>query len=103
LFRLGLTVGRAPDGALPHGGTVAAWSAPNVLVPLPEHERRIAQESVSGIPYRDRGLVWTRKHVLQYHERLAERMRRRGLPARLRDVPEPAAAPPDPSQEDACA
>jgi len=103
LLRLGLTVGRAQGPGLPpQGGTVAARDPAGVLVPLSDRDRRIALESTSGIPYRDRTLNWSRTLILQHHERLVERMRRRGLAS---GAPEPPAAVgiPDPSQEDACA
>ncbi len=92
LLRLGLTVGHASGPALPRGGTVAAWTPASVRLPLPERERRLASECTSGIPYRDRGLNWTRKRILHYHEKLAERMRSRGMPTHLPESPTPAGA-----------
>jgi radical SAM protein (TIGR01212 family) len=96
LLRLGLSVGRSNDPTFPRGGTVAAWKPACIRIPLPDHERRMALDSTAGIPYRDRALNWSSQRILQYHERLAERMRRRGMPA---SIP----APPEVSPEDAFA
>jgi len=102
LLRLGLTVGRAPATGFAPGGTVAAWDPAAIRLPLSEADRRMALESTSGIPYRDRTLNWTRALILEHHGRLVERMRRRGLRSGEPGHPEPAGLP-DPSEEDACA
>jgi hypothetical protein len=96
LLRLGLTVGHVRSPALPQGGTVAAWQPQTVRVPLPDSERRLACASAAGIPYRDRGLNWTRTRILQYHGRLVDRVRRRIHPTGLtaESPPQPAAGPP---------
>jgi hypothetical protein len=96
LLRLGLSVGRSHEPICPRGGTLAAWEPARIRFPLPEHERRLALESTAGIPYRDRALNWPNPRILEYRERLAERMHRRGLPT---SIP----GPPEVSPEDAFA
>jgi radical SAM protein (TIGR01212 family) len=96
LLRLGLSVGRSHDPAWPRGGTLAAWKPASLRFPLPEPERRLALECGVGLPYRDRALNWPTPRILDYRERLAARMQRRGLPATL-------PVPVDVSPEDAFA
>lgn len=102
LLRLGLTVGRADGGGQVPAGTVASWSASQVLFPLPEDELRSTQESTAGIAYRDRALNWPPERIRQYLDRLCQRMQRRGVPSGSEGAQEPA-MPADLSEEDACA
>lgn len=83
LQRLGLHLGQASPEATFRPGTIAAWDPTCIRYPLDEFSRRIAAESVSGIPYRDTDLTSSRRQIIQHRERVAQRMRRRGMPTRL--------------------
>jgi uncharacterized protein len=92
LLRLGLSVGRSDDPACPRGGTVAAWRPACLRFPLSHGERRVALESTAGVPYRDRTLTWSNDRIVQYRQRLAERMQRRGMAL---SIPGPAETSPE--------
>jgi radical SAM protein (TIGR01212 family) len=81
LGRLGLTIGTAPTAR--GQGTVASWTTDAIRQPIGTYEKAILRQTLSGIPYRDHRLVWSRKHIIQHRQSVLARMRERGWPKRL--------------------
>ena len=78
LLRLGMEVGKCPAGLLQGGGTVATWDRKLIKEPLSAKERRIAERTLSGVPYRDPDFNWSRKRILQHRQDVRARLRLRG-------------------------
>ena len=85
LDRLGLYQENIPpDKTAPTvRGTLAAWSRETLTAPIGERDRAILRQTLSGIPYRDPPLTWSRKRIIQHRQAVLARMRERGRPKRL--------------------
>jgi hypothetical protein len=84
LLRAGLHVGKCDPDLVPGGGTVAAHKESLIRSPFTAREKRILMRSMSGVPYRDPRLTWTRTQILQHREAVARRLRGRGWHRRFK-------------------
>ena len=84
LKRLGLYVGKCASQVTRCRGTVAVRRAELIEHALSKKEERIITQSISGVPFRDKDLLCTRKQILEHRREVVSRLRRRGWPKRVR-------------------
>jgi radical SAM protein (TIGR01212 family) len=65
LIEAGFFVGETEPVGRQRGGTLAAMQERAIEIPLPDHERKMIQETTRGLPYRDPFGVWTNKEILR--------------------------------------
>jgi radical SAM protein (TIGR01212 family) len=80
MFRCGLQVGETSAFGRKRGGTVASYSTEKIIHPLTEKEKGIILKSTAGLPYRDPGLILTRKKITDLRKKTMLRLRQHGVP-----------------------
>ncbi len=79
-IRNGMYVGESEPFGRKKGGTVAAFNKSLIKKPLSEIEQNIILHSTAGTPYRDFYLYWKNNEILDYRNKLVNRLRRIGVP-----------------------
>ncbi len=79
-IRNGMYVGESEPFGRKKGGTVAAFNKSLIKKSLSEIEQNIILHSTAGTPYRDFYLSWKNNQILDYRNKLVNRLRRIGVP-----------------------
>jgi len=84
LLRLGLAVGKCDPKLVPGGGTVATWNEKNIKYKLSKKDKKLLENTLSSVPYRDLSLTWSKDKIFSHRQRVVERLKSHGWIKRLK-------------------
>lgn len=79
-LRCGLHTGETEAFGRKRGGLIASNNIGFIRKPLSDKDLKITLNSTAGLPYRDPGLDWHREKIIEFRDKVTQRLRSRGIP-----------------------